>query len=455
MKKQLFLAATVCCSVLAFAQVGVNTQAPGATLDIVGKPTDTSALDGVIAPRITGEQLRLKTYTIAQTGALVFVTAADTAPAGQTADVVSIGYYYFNGTKWVSTGGGNNVNIYNANGSLLNNRTVNLNGNNLVFSSAERDIYFDNNGRIANMAKGTNEADIYLSSGSGSTYNRFDIQSFPNGQINLTATGAGTEQMMIGTHATAVSAPLLFSTSAGSNASGTEKVRITGEGNVGVDTPDPTEKLDNNGITRLRNLPLNGAVNAIHTTPAGGASASQDQTFTASRTVVADVNGVLGYVNALPSDAGTSRVLVIANAPGTQDVGNQYIPNAAIGQFTNESLDIYNAWTNNVFTVPANMGGVYIIVMQNSNSHTSTGTATPTWHIAAYYEKSTDGGINWSTMIKHTYPDMAGTIVDNGNTLYWTGFLNAGDKVRVRFSCNSTTANNLNFGGLSITKLAQ
>ena len=179
-----------------------------------------------------------------------------------------------------------------------------MNGNSLRFTSAERDIYFDNNGRIANIAKGTNEADLYLSSGSGITYNRFDIQSFPTGQINLTATGAGTEQMMIGTHMTTTSAPLIFSTSAGGNASGTEKIRITGDGNVGVNTPDPTEKLDNNGITRLRNLPLNGTANAIYTTSGGTASTAQDQTFTATRTVVADANGVLGYVTGLPTTGG-------------------------------------------------------------------------------------------------------------------------------------------------------
>ena len=148
-------------------------------------------------------------------------------------------------------------------------------------------------------------------------------------------------------------------------------------------------------------------------------------------------------------------IAALQTLPGTQNVGGQFIPNAAIGQFTNESLDVYNAWNNNVFTVPSNMGGIYIIVMQNSNTHVSTGTATPTWHTAAYYEKSTDGGTSWNTMIRHTYADLAGTIVDNGNTLYWTGFLNVGDQVRVRFSCNATTNNIVNYGGLSITKLAQ
>ncbi|WP_199142163.1 hypothetical protein, partial [Pedobacter sp. ASV12] len=123
------------------------------------------------------------------------------------------------------------VNIYNANGSLTSNRTVTLAGNSLRFTSPERVIRFDPNGRIGSEAQGTHDADISVSSGSGATSNRFDLQSFPSGQVNLTATGAGVQQLLITTHMTTNPAPLIFSTSAGGNASGTEKMRITGTGN--------------------------------------------------------------------------------------------------------------------------------------------------------------------------------------------------------------------------------
>jgi hypothetical protein len=83
------------------AQVGVGTILPQATLDITGQPTVATQLDGVIPPRLTGNQLRAKTYTATQTAAIVYVTAADSAPAGQTVDVTQAGYYYFNGTKWI------------------------------------------------------------------------------------------------------------------------------------------------------------------------------------------------------------------------------------------------------------------------------------------------------------------------------------------------------------------
>jgi hypothetical protein len=74
MKKQTLLLATLLSSAFTFAQVGVNIQTPHATLDVTGKPADASSLDGVIAPRMTGAELRAKTYTATQTGALIYVT---------------------------------------------------------------------------------------------------------------------------------------------------------------------------------------------------------------------------------------------------------------------------------------------------------------------------------------------------------------------------------------------
>lgn len=100
MKSKLFTLAFLSVGVSLFAQVGININQPQASLDVVGFPSDATKLDGVIAPRITGVQLKAKNYTIAQTGAIVYVTSAETAPTGQTVDVITPGYYYFDGTKW-------------------------------------------------------------------------------------------------------------------------------------------------------------------------------------------------------------------------------------------------------------------------------------------------------------------------------------------------------------------
>ena len=52
-------------------QVGINTQTPETTLEVVGKPNDISHYDGIIPPRITGNQLAAKTYSSAKQGAVV------------------------------------------------------------------------------------------------------------------------------------------------------------------------------------------------------------------------------------------------------------------------------------------------------------------------------------------------------------------------------------------------
>lgn len=104
MKNKLFgFTALVFTGFLVNAQVGINTNLGQATLDVVGFPTNIAKLDGIIAPRLTGNQLRAKNYTTAQTGALVYVTAADTSPAGQTINVTASGYYYFDGAVWIQS----------------------------------------------------------------------------------------------------------------------------------------------------------------------------------------------------------------------------------------------------------------------------------------------------------------------------------------------------------------
>lgn len=104
MKVKLFgLSAFAILGFMGNAQVGINTNLAQATLDVVGYPSNASKLDGIIAPRLTGDQLRAKNYSAGQTGAMVYITSADTAPAGQTVNVTSSGYYYFDGTVWIQT----------------------------------------------------------------------------------------------------------------------------------------------------------------------------------------------------------------------------------------------------------------------------------------------------------------------------------------------------------------
>lgn len=99
MKSKLFICLCFIAG-LSTAQVGIGTNEPKATLQIVGLPTDVSVMDGVIFPRITGDQLLEKNYQTAQQGAVVYVTDAATNPVGQVAHVNASGLYYFDSSTW-------------------------------------------------------------------------------------------------------------------------------------------------------------------------------------------------------------------------------------------------------------------------------------------------------------------------------------------------------------------
>ncbi len=98
--KKLFSLLIFVFTIILKAQVGVNTQTPSATLDIVGKPDLPNHYDGIIPPRITGDQLASKNYSILQKGAIVYVTQPASNFFGQVIHVVEEGYYYFNGQFW-------------------------------------------------------------------------------------------------------------------------------------------------------------------------------------------------------------------------------------------------------------------------------------------------------------------------------------------------------------------
>ncbi|HAO07606.1 MAG TPA: hypothetical protein DCQ50_11570 [Chryseobacterium sp.] len=92
-------------------KVGINTTSPNATLDVAGNPTDVNAADGILAPRLTGDELKAKDvlYGTDQTGTLVYITAAVSNATTKTANITQAGYYYFDGSIWqkVNTGAGN------------------------------------------------------------------------------------------------------------------------------------------------------------------------------------------------------------------------------------------------------------------------------------------------------------------------------------------------------------
>lgn len=80
-----------------YAQVGINTNTPKATLDVSANvlPTNTTA-NGVLIPRVTVAELDAKSayYTTLQNGALVYVTGGSSSNA-KTANITGAGFYYY------------------------------------------------------------------------------------------------------------------------------------------------------------------------------------------------------------------------------------------------------------------------------------------------------------------------------------------------------------------------
>lgn len=84
------------------AQVGVNTTAPSATIDVIAKNTTgtTTNVDGLLMPRV--DRQRAQNMTGVPVSTLIYVNSIATgAAAGIAVNITSIGYYYFNGTVWV------------------------------------------------------------------------------------------------------------------------------------------------------------------------------------------------------------------------------------------------------------------------------------------------------------------------------------------------------------------
>lgn len=107
MKKKIILFIAMFISYLGFSQVGINTEAPKATLDVVYKST-AGVPAGVIVPRLTGDELKAmdELYGTEQNGTIIYATDPVGTASDKTKRVTIQGYYYYDASqqKWIAMG---------------------------------------------------------------------------------------------------------------------------------------------------------------------------------------------------------------------------------------------------------------------------------------------------------------------------------------------------------------
>ncbi|HEY4540370.1 MAG TPA: hypothetical protein VIG94_10220 [Faecalibacter sp.] len=108
------------------AQVGIGTSEPKSSLHIVGQSNLSNVADGVIAPRISKQNLANKAngvYTLDHVGSVVYVDTITTVNSGpslsQVSNIKTLGYYYFDGQRWQPIAGDT------TNDAWINNETNN------------------------------------------------------------------------------------------------------------------------------------------------------------------------------------------------------------------------------------------------------------------------------------------------------------------------------------------
>lgn len=120
-------------------QVGINTTSPASTLDILAKNTTGTAtsVDGLLIPRVDRE--RAQSMSGIPVSTLIYVNNIITgAQAGVASNIDAVGYYFYNGSAWTklnptSSNTNENTNVYNVDGTLTENRVVNMGGNKFTF----------------------------------------------------------------------------------------------------------------------------------------------------------------------------------------------------------------------------------------------------------------------------------------------------------------------------------
>ncbi|SHK72013.1 hypothetical protein [Epilithonimonas mollis] len=303
-------------SMYTHGQVGINTETPEATLEVVGKPNDVSHFDGIIPPRITGDQLALKFYSNSKKGTIVFVTQPPLNLTEQVVNITEAGPYFFDGKMWNKLKVSQDLNSVAVRGNKSSVKIILKDRLCLDFDQNENYVLGNSNGLITGTYNSIIGTDSNITSGKGNAAIAYAMsQSEVKGKLNF---GAGVSALN-GTASLPISGNRNIGIGAGAMSyitSGNDNIAIgylSGTGNrtgsnnifigIGAGSPAVGDRSVNNKL-------------AIHSTPVTTSSSSFWDSIT---------NNYTDYKFALISGDFSERWL---NINGRLSVTPSQMPNA-------------------------------------------------------------------------------------------------------------------------------
>lgn len=307
-----------------YSQVGINTTTPQATLEVTGFPADPLKLDGVIAPKLTGNQLAAKTYTAMQTGAIVYATAAADSLTGQVVNVLSAGYYYFDGSVWQNMAGlhpdvkfiGTNNHISQDAGVGGTGISAGTGGHNVMIglqSGNSLTIGSDNIGigrfALQNNQIGSNNTGV----GTQALRNNTATSNTAFGAVALTNNTSGTRNVAVGERT------LTGNTTGNDNtAVGSSSLRgnTTGTGNVAIGRNALDVNIDGVQNTSMGNFSLTNNISGQNNVALG---------YNALRNSTENNNTAIGHSAGSGLSAGSNNILIGSNVQSLTVTGSNQL----------------------------------------------------------------------------------------------------------------------------------